>query len=82
MSADPVEAGRKGGSRRTPAQLAAAKRNGFQPRAARIAAAQQSGNYAGLTVSEAVEAITPEPTSKQTTSDTSNTNSTVDDDNT
>jgi hypothetical protein len=30
MPADPVAAGRKGGSRRTPAQLAAAKRNGFQ----------------------------------------------------
>ena len=32
MPADPVAAGRKGGSRRTPAQLAAARRNGFQPR--------------------------------------------------
>jgi len=33
MPADPVAAGRKGGSRRTAAQLAAARRNGFQPRA-------------------------------------------------
>jgi hypothetical protein len=30
MPANPVEAGRKGGSRNTPAQQAARKRNGFQ----------------------------------------------------
>jgi hypothetical protein len=31
MPADPISAGRKGGSRNTPAQRAARKRNGFQP---------------------------------------------------
>lgn len=30
MASDPVSAGRKGGSRNTPAQKAARKRNGFQ----------------------------------------------------
>jgi hypothetical protein len=30
MAADPVSAGRKGGSRNTPAQQAARRRNGFQ----------------------------------------------------
>jgi hypothetical protein len=30
MPADPIKAGRKGGSRNTPAQQAARKRNGFQ----------------------------------------------------
>ncbi len=32
MPADPVTAGRKGGKSKSPAKLAAAKRNGFQPR--------------------------------------------------
>lgn len=32
MPADPVEAGRKGGRSRSAAKLAAARRNGFQPR--------------------------------------------------
>jgi hypothetical protein len=32
MPADPVEAGRKGGCSRSAAKLAAARRNGFQPR--------------------------------------------------
>lgn len=32
MPADPVAAGRKGGKSKSPAKLAAAKRNGFQPR--------------------------------------------------
>jgi hypothetical protein len=33
MSSDPVQAGRKGGSRNTPAQQAARRANGFQKRA-------------------------------------------------
>jgi hypothetical protein len=31
MPSDPVSAGRKGGSKNTPAQQAARKKNGFQP---------------------------------------------------
>ncbi len=41
MPADPAVAGRKGGSRNTPAQQAARKRNGFQKRA------QEAFNEAG-----------------------------------
>jgi hypothetical protein len=32
MPADPVQAGRKGGQSKSPAKLAAARRNGFQKR--------------------------------------------------
>jgi hypothetical protein len=34
MPADPVQAGRKGGQSKSPAKLAAARRNGFQKRSA------------------------------------------------
>jgi hypothetical protein len=36
MPADPAVAGRKGGSRNTPAQQAARKKNGFQKRAQEV----------------------------------------------
>ena len=42
MPSDPVEAGRKGGKSRSVAKLAAARRNGFQPRKVAVEPAPQT----------------------------------------
>ena len=63
MPADPVEAGRKGGRSRSAKKLAAAKRNGFQPRPydpARVAEARRTGDVHGLRVDEILDADAPE----------------------